>query len=139
MAGGIDWVTKHFLFPTANRSIFSLPTWFIQLTDHRNYGMTFDIPFPQTLLLAITFLILLGLVVVLCTRKSLTWVEAIGIGLVIGGAIGNFMDRLLLGFVRDWLLFFHRSAINLADVAVLIGVILLLLHPHTSHQKETAR
>ena len=59
------------------------------------------------------------------TRLALT----IGIGLVIGGAIGNLIDRILLGRVID---FFDFSALmfpwvfNIADSAITIGVLILL-------------
>ncbi|HEY4124138.1 MAG TPA: signal peptidase II [Rhizomicrobium sp.] len=59
-------------------------------------------------------------------RKSLT----IGLGLVIGGALGNLMDRVIYGAVAD---FFHFYAFgydwyvfNVADVAITFGVIALL-------------
>ena len=56
---------------------------------------------------------------------------AVGLGLVIGGAIGNVIDRLLYGAVAD---FFHFYAFgrdwyvfNVADAAITVGVVLLLL------------
>jgi signal peptidase II len=55
---------------------------------------------------------------------------AIGIGLIIGGALGNVIDRMLYGAVAD---FFHFYAwgrdwyvFNLADAAITIGVVMLL-------------
>ena len=58
-------------------------------------------------------------------------IEAWGIGLVIGGAVGNVIDRLLLGKVVDFLDFHwaghHWPAFNVADIAISCGVALLLL------------
>jgi signal peptidase II len=56
---------------------------------------------------------------------------AVAIGLVIGGAIGNLIDRLRFGAVADFLDFhlwgYHWYAFNIADSAIVIGVIILLV------------
>ena len=56
---------------------------------------------------------------------------AVAIGMIIGGAVGNVIDRLRLGAVVDFLDFhvdaFHWPAFNLADSAICIGVIAMLL------------
>lgn len=53
------------------------------------------------------------------------------LGLILGGAIGNLIDRLVLGHVTDFLLFYWGSwsfpAFNLADCAITLGAILLIL------------
>ncbi len=57
-------------------------------------------------------------------------VLALGLALVIGGAIGNLIDRALYGYVVDFLLFHYRDwsypAFNLADSAISLGVALIL-------------
>ena len=54
------------------------------------------------------------------------------LGLILGGAIGNLIDRLVLGHVTDFLLFYQGSwsfpAFNLADCAITLGAILLICH-----------
>jgi signal peptidase II len=56
---------------------------------------------------------------------------ALGLGLVIGGALGNVVDRLRFGAVVDFLYFHYAGwgwpAFNLADSAITVGVALLLL------------
>jgi signal peptidase II len=56
---------------------------------------------------------------------------AAGLGLVIGGAVGNVIDRIRFGAVVDFLDFhwgdFHWPAFNLADSAITVGVVLLVL------------
>lgn len=53
------------------------------------------------------------------------------LGLILGGAVGNLIDRLLLGHVTDFLLFYqegswHFPAFNLADAAITLGAILMI-------------
>jgi signal peptidase II len=64
-------------------------------------------------------------------RRADTRVEAIGIGLIIGGAIGNAIDRILHGAVFDFAHFhigsFSWYVFNIADAAIVIGVAVMLL------------
>ena len=121
----LDYLAKRLFFLPASPGVFGLPLWLVRLTDHHNFGLTFDLPFPLVLLIGVSGLIVAGLLYWLLFGRGLSWKETLAIGLVIGGALGNLWDRLALGFVRDWLLLFGRSAVNLADCAVILGVILL--------------
>ena len=55
---------------------------------------------------------------------------ALGLALVLGGAIGNLVDRALYGYVVDFLLFYYEQwsypAFNVADSAITCGVVLIL-------------
>ena len=57
--------------------------------------------------------------------------DVVALGLVLGGAIGNIVDRIRFGYVVDFLHFFwgawHFYVFNVADAAITVGVILLLL------------
>lgn len=63
-------------------------------------------------------------------RKADTTLSIVSLGLVIGGAIGNVIDRLIHGAVVDFLDLhvagWHWPAFNIADSAITIGVVLLL-------------
>lgn len=62
----------------------------------------------------------------------LPWLQPAGLGLIVGGAIGNLADRIQHGAVVDFLLVYHGNwafpAFNLADSAISVGVVLLLAH-----------
>ena len=62
--------------------------------------------------------------------KATGWVQAISLGMVIGGAIGNVIDRLRFGGVADFFDFhvmgWHYPAFNVADCAIVVGIALLV-------------
>lgn len=74
------------------------------------------------------------LIALLRTPKAHKW-TCLGIALVIGGAIGNLIDRVALGHVIDFLLFYLKTdsffyaypAFNVADIAVCCGAALLVI------------
>jgi signal peptidase II len=63
--------------------------------------------------------------------RSRHWVLSLGLGLIIGGAIGNVIDRIRFGAVFDFLDLhaagWHWPAFNLADSAITVGVVLLIV------------
>eukprot|EP00927_Polykrikos_kofoidii_P066816 TRINITY_DN62378_c0_g1_i1.p1 TRINITY_DN62378_c0_g1~~TRINITY_DN62378_c0_g1_i1.p1 ORF type:complete len:221 (+),score=30.00 TRINITY_DN62378_c0_g1_i1:45-665(+) len=66
-------------------------------------------------------------IIVLWIRQSVCRLTSAGMVLVLGGAIGNFIDRLCYGYVVDFLLFYWRDwyypAFNVADMAITVGVV----------------
>jgi signal peptidase II len=81
------------------------------------------------LLAGFALLVVAGLAVWLARVKAP--LPALGLGLIIGGAVGNVVDRLQFGAVVDFLYFHYAGwgfpAFNLADTAITVGVALLLL------------
>ncbi|MCH7555668.1 MAG: signal peptidase II [Proteobacteria bacterium] len=98
-----------------------------------NQGISFGIfgggLLPPWLLGGVALAVALALVIWL--RKAETRLLAATIGLVIGGALGNVVDRFRFGAVADFLDFhwagYHWPAFNLADAAISVGVVILLL------------
>ena len=89
-------------------------------------------PLGQAILLAVKAIAVIVLAVWMA--RSGSRLAAIGLGLIIGGAIGNAIDRLAYGAVVDFALFhaqigektYHWYVFNLADVAIVAGVAALL-------------
>lgn len=99
-----------------------------------NTGMSFGLFNDNAALNALIFtviavIIIVGLVAWL--RRTREPLLAVAIGLVIGGAVGNVIDRLLRGAVVDFLDFhvaqWHWFAFNLADAAICVGVGLMVI------------
>ena len=70
-------------------------------------------------------------IVVMLTRHASQRLFCAALALIAGGALGNVTDRLVRGHVIDFLLFYHRDwsfpAFNVADSAITVGAILLVL------------
>jgi signal peptidase II len=106
---------------------------FFYLTSHRNAGAAFGILQGQMWLFYIATIIVVGVVVYYIQvygRENRLF--GISLGLVLGGAIGNFIDRVLFGEVVDFLdvyIFNYNYPIfNVADSALVVGVIMLIIH-----------
>lgn len=100
-----------------------------------NKGISFglfnhDSGYGSLLLVAISLLITIAFLVILVRNAST--LQSFGIALIIGGAIGNVIDRLRFGAVIDFLDFHldghHWPAFNVADSCICVGVTLLIVH-----------
>lgn len=101
--------------------------WFV-LAYGENRGVAFGLlrGVPDVLPL-IAGVILGGVVAYAVRHRFRTWTLAVGTGLVVGGAVGNVVDRLRLGFVVDFVAIGPWPAFNVADAAVSVGVVLLVV------------
>ena len=63
---------------------------------------------------------------------------AVELALLLGGAVGNFIDRLLFGFVTDMFAttFMNFPVFNVADIGVVVGGVLLCIHVIFTYSKE---
>lgn len=97
------------------------------------FGLLHDLPDPyRSSLFTLVPLLAIGLIVYFQVRTSLRDVLAhAGLALILGGAIGNLLDRLRFGHVIDFLDVFirdrHWPAFNIADSSICLGVGLLVL------------
>jgi signal peptidase II len=106
---------------------------FVDLVMAWNRGISFSLFWTSQwfgVLLLILFSAAIVIVLTIWLWRAARPVLALGLGLVIGGALGNLVDRVLYGRVADFFdLHFsarHFFACNLADIAITCGVILLL-------------
>ena len=117
-------------------------TPFFNLALVWNYGISFGMlaDHQQPLLLTIASLIIVAILLIWLYKNTCRW-TAWGLGLVIGGATGNIIDRLMFGAVVDFLDFhvagYHWPAFNIADSGIFIGVVLLCVSSMFERQKNT--
>lgn len=110
---------------------------FIYLVHSKNPGIAFSMfansqsPWLRVGLIALSILFIVVLAWLLITSKHVTWRTLAGLSLLIGGAAGNLTDRLIHGAVTDffeiWFGTYRYPAFNVADSAITIGAILVLL------------
>lgn len=105
---------------------------FLSVTKIYNTGAAFGIFENKTLYLAAfsVFIIVAISVYIVRTYKSLNLLNTIAWGLVLGGTIGNFIDRLSLGYVLDFIRldFVNFPIFNIADVCINSGAMLLIIY-----------
>lgn len=100
---------------------------------HRNFGIAFNLPFRLELIVAVSVLIGIGLLHIAYKNYERQPKITFATIMIVLGALGNLYDRLAYGFTVDYIILFGRSAINLSDVIIVTGVVLLLLY---SRQKR---
>ena len=123
------WILKHIMDPPRVIPV----TAFFNLVLGWNRGISFGMLSGFALAPWILAVLALVVTVVLLVwlRRTSNWVICVGLGLVVGGALSNAVDRLRHGAVTDFLDFhlddWHWPAFNLADVGIVIGVTALAL------------
>lgn len=114
-----------------NKSIIMIKNFF-SLTYVRNTGAAFSIFLGQRFfLIIISAIIIFTLIYYVIRHKPSNLYEKISFSMIIGGSIGNFLNRVFLGYVIDFLDFnlfgYDYPIFNLADSFIFVGVLLLLI------------
>lgn len=115
--------------------IQEITSWF-NLTRLHNTGAAFSFladagGWQQWFFIVLGVVVSLGVMIWLRLVPKNNQMLAIGLCLIIGGALGNVIDRVVLGYVVDFLDFhlgsYHWPAFNIADIAIVTGAGLLIL------------
>ena len=119
---------------------------FIYLVHSRNPGIAFGVladsasTFTRVILIAGSLAVIAVLAWLLVTGKIASTVGKAGLALLLGGAAGNVSDRIFHGAVTDffevWFGTYHYPAFNVADSAITIGAVLILLDVLFGHKQE---
>ena len=124
------WIMVEVMNPPRVIPLLAVGDWGLNTVMAWNTGVSFSMlrgtgPY---LLSALAVAVSVGLVIWLARLSSR--LPAYAVGLIIGGALGNVIDRLRFGAVFDFIDFYvgewHWPAFNLADSAITVGVVLLL-------------
>ncbi len=132
------WTVQNIPLNTTFDIIPSLKDIFV-LTHITNAGAAFGL-FPQ-LSIVFTFVALAVSVAIVFYYRSIPsgqWLVRLSLGLQLGGAIGNLIDRLRFGSVIDMFYVRFWPVFNIADSAIVCGVVLLMWHLMRTSKPETA-
>lgn len=115
------------------------------LTNTQNTGAAFSLFQNGGLFFIIVAVIVSGLILYYAPRlPENDWLARVALGLQLGGAIGNLVDRLRQGFVTDFIHFkipaigFDWPVSNVADICIVSGVILLILDSFLRERNQQA-
>lgn len=123
---------------------------FFKITHLRNRGAAFSLfanaPDAWRIAMLVVFSTVALIVVIYLLAKSSTHLSLQGaaLSLVLGGAVGNLWDRVVHGWVTDFLLVYYKRwewpAFNVADSAICVGAVLLIaelvFHRETAHDHQ---
>lgn len=134
-----DMLTKYLLIGSLIPNVGDQASFiegFINFVHVQNDGASGGILGGQTALLIVITLVLLGVLVWYYLlklkdqqNKYLTLLS-VAMGMIFGGSLGNLYDRVIFGYVRDFInfQFINFPVFNIADSAITIGVILLVIY-----------
>ncbi len=130
---GLDHLTKYMAISLKEGDIIIFDK-FLKLTYLENGGAAFGILENKKIILMIITLLIIGFVIVYIFKnyKSLVSFEKVIYGLLLGGALGNLIDRIFRGYVIDFISVrlpfnYDFPVFNVADIAVVVSCILLVI------------
>lgn len=121
-------ISNNFALDVRNRIIDG----FFYITNCHNKGAAFSLFSGNIIfLIFITFIVLFLIYKTIKEKKYISKITSISYGLLLGGIIGNLFDRFFFGYVIDFLDFvifkFDFAIFNVADIAIVVGAIMLIL------------
>jgi len=134
------WVQNHFRFADEYASPrIVVPDW-LSLTYTRNKGAAFGILPNETLLFVLIALVVVGVIVAYFRflPANRPWLK-LSLGLQLGGAVGNLIDRLRQGYVVDFVSIKSLPIFNIADSCIVVGVVILAYYLLTAQGGAPAR
>ena len=105
---------------------------FFYITYVKNTGVAWSILSGKiNLIIVITLIIIAILIIYIFNKKSYSVLEIISYSMILSGSIGNLIDRIIYGYVIDYLDFnilgYNYPIFNFADMCIVIGIILILI------------
>ena len=126
----IDQCIKHWAITTLQpQGALTILPGIVELRYFLNDGMAFSmLAGKQVLLIAATSVMLFGILLLLLLRKKMGIWERLSWTFILGGGIGNLIDRVANGVVVDYVnfLFIDFAVFNFADICITTGVVMLM-------------
>lgn len=101
---------------------------FLEITNIQNTGIGFGLLQGYGWILTIVIVLIIGTLLWYYPQVPHQWFPKLSYAFIISGAIGNLVDRIVFGTVTDFISFSFWPAFNVADTAITLGVIGLLIH-----------
>ncbi|MCL6453051.1 MAG: signal peptidase II [Alicyclobacillus sp.] len=122
----IKWVVRQHMYVG---EVIPVIPHVVVLNYIRNPGAAWGLLGGSRWLLVLIAVVVVAAVVFVKSRYRLNWTTQVGLGLLLGGALGNLTDRMVWGTVVDYVyvVAIHYPVFNLADSAIVVGVLLILV------------
>jgi signal peptidase II len=132
----LDHITKLFVYDNLDLGISIEINSFLSFTHVHNYGAAFSFlanenGWQQYFLVAVSSVASLAIIVWIIKTNKQQILKLMALSFILAGAVGNLIDRVILGFVIDFIDLhyqnFYWPVFNVADSAITLGVILLII------------
>ncbi len=139
----VDQITKQLVVRHIARFEEIAVNEFLNLTHRHNTGAAFSSfsSLPPWVFIVLGVVVSIGILIWLRRNLYGQLLVAISLCLILGGALGNVIDRATRGYVIDFIDFhvgnWHYAAFNVADMAITVGAVLLLLDMFMNGETET--
>ena len=136
----IDLLSKSLVFAflaDKKSGRFELIDGIFALQEAHNFGASFGIfEGKQTMLVVLTAVVMIALVALLAVKPKFPTLARSGIILIIGGGVGNLVDRIAFGYVRDFIDYTFLDTFfgidfaigNIADIFLLVGTFMVIIY-----------
>ena len=140
-----DQITKTIIVTTFFNGESQAISSFFNVVRVHNPGAAFSFlsdagGWQRWALSALTILVSVMIIIWISRLNREKWLEGLSLSMILGGALGNLWDRLTFGYVVDFLDFhwmsWHFPAFNLADSAISLGAVILILDSFLTSRSE---
>jgi len=114
-----------------------LTSW-LSLTWATNTGGAFGVLDSSTGLLAVIAALVVAALVFIAPRLGTSHLLAVAVAAVMGGALGNLIDRVRVGYVIDYIDLHFWPVFNIADIAITVGAGLLIIATILGHPRPVS-
>lgn len=108
---------------------------FVGFETTQNPGIAFSIQIHPLVIALLTIAILIYLAWNLAKKELFSW-ETVSFTFIFTGAVGNFIDRIFMGSVTDFIRLWDLPIFNFADIFIFFGVMLYLWHTLKNAKEE---
>lgn len=123
----LDQITKYLVLTYLEKP-FSVIGKFFQLSLYQNTGIAFSLNMPRVMVIVLTYILLFMGIYFAYRELNLKnkW-AALFLGMVVGGAVGNLVDRMVHGSVVDFFAVAQYPVFNFADICITVGLFSIVL------------